>query len=124
MGRVMEPDGAVVLPQDNTFDLTLITRQLELNAEVLMEIMTKHAKKLMVENTGWIRLDDRKPPNDCYVLVAVWHHHKSHPMHHISIAKRMNSEWFDDHDEEPLLGKSCIVTHWMPLPDKPSKDDL
>lgn len=32
-----------VPPQDNAFDFTRLTRQLELNAEVLMDAMSKHA---------------------------------------------------------------------------------
>ena len=109
----------VVLPQYNTIDITPLARYLEQNAEELMQKMTEHYNKLMESRKEWISVEERMPPNDCYVLVAVWHHHKSYPMHHVSIGKRMNSEWFDDHNEEPLLGKSSIVTHWMPLPDKP-----
>lgn len=107
-------------PQDNTFDFTRLTRQLELNAEVLMERMSEHADKFLEERKGWIGVEDRLPPNDCYVLVAKWHEKEPHPMYFINIAKRMNQVWYDDHNEDELCGKWEKVTYWMPLPDKPS----
>lgn len=106
-------------PQDNTFDLTIITKHLKENAELLMQEMTAHASKLMNGPQGWLSVEDRLPPNDCYVLVAKWHGKEPHPMHFISIGKRINQVWYDDHNEEELCGKWEKVTHWMPLPDKP-----
>ena len=74
----------------------------------------------------WIKISDQKPPNDCYVLVAVYDSRSNVKMHFIRIASRMNDNWFDDHDgdsilydENSILYKDRFVTHWMPLPDKP-----
>lgn len=67
----------------------------------------------------WIKLEDRKPPNDVYVLVAHYHHHKTHPMYFIEIASRFNDQWVDNKDGEVINFKKSIITHWMPLPDAP-----
>lgn len=36
-------------PVDNTFDFTAITKQMRLNADILMQEMTEHAEKLKRE---------------------------------------------------------------------------
>jgi hypothetical protein len=70
---------------------------------------------------GWIKISDRKPPNNKYVLVAFYDSRPKVQMHFIQIAERLNDDWFDDHNGEKLLGKGQRVTHWMALPDKPQE---
>jgi hypothetical protein len=108
-------------PQDNTFDFTAVTKQMKLNAELLMQEMTAHASKLMNGPQGWINVEERLPPNSKYVLVAVYDAREKVCMHFIQIAERLNGDWFDGHNGDSILGKACRVTHWMPLPDKPEK---
>ncbi len=67
----------------------------------------------------WISIADKKPPNELYVLTAFYDGRPKVEMHFIRIACRMNDAWVDDHDGELLHPKWGIVTHWMPLPDKP-----
>lgn len=68
---------------------------------------------------NWIKIEDRKPPNDIYVLVAIYDRRPKVKMHFIQIAGRINDEW-EDYDRGELLDpKYGVVTHWMPLPDKP-----
>ena len=73
---------------------------------------------------SWIKVDDRKPPNDVYVLAAKYHRHKKSGFDSffVQIAKRMNDAWIDDHDGELLSPKDGLITHWMPLPDDPEKE--
>jgi Protein of unknown function (DUF551) len=71
--------------------------------------------------TDWINIEDRKPPNGAYVLVAVYDFRPKIQMHFIQIAERLHEDWFDDKDGERILGKNQKVTHWMPLPDKPEQ---
>jgi len=68
----------------------------------------------------WIKIDDRKPPNNKYVLVAFYDGRPKVQMHFIQIAERINEDWFDSHNGDPLLSKSQNVTHWMALPDVPN----
>lgn len=67
----------------------------------------------------WIKVTDRKPPNDHYVLVAVFDSRPKVQMYFIQIANRINDDWFSGDDGRSILGKGISVTHWMPLPDKP-----
>ena len=69
----------------------------------------------------WINIEERMPPQDTYVLVAYYDYRPKVKMHFIRIAKRFNTTWFDDHDEEELDIKYGYVTHWQLLPDKPTK---
>lgn len=68
----------------------------------------------------WIKIEDRKPPNDFYVLIAKFDHRPKVRMHFISIASRFGDQWIDDHDGEVIDTKYGYVTHWMPLPDLPA----
>lgn len=71
---------------------------------------------------SWISIEERKPPNDVYVLVAKYFKAKNHPigsMYFVQIASRMNDAWIDDHDGEVLKPRDGVITHWMPLPDAP-----
>lgn len=113
-----------VRPQDNTFDFKILTRQLELNAEVLMGRMTEHFTRLMQDRRKWISVEDRLPPNDCTVLIAIYDGRPKVEMFFIEMAGRMNQEWFYSSNGDIVTGKLRRVTHWMPLPDKPSKNDL
>jgi|GEM_PF-1292971 len=67
----------------------------------------------------WINVEDRLPPNDIYVLVCT--RHIKSEMNFVSICKRFNSTWLDDHNEEKVDHNKYIITHWMPVPDEPSK---
>ncbi len=67
----------------------------------------------------WISLEDRLPPQDVYVLVAVFDNRPKVQMYSLHISMRLGQAWFDDHNQDDLLGKGQIITHWMPLPDKP-----
>lgn len=69
----------------------------------------------------WISVEERKPPNDHYVLVAKFDGRPDVEMYFIRIAARMNDAWIDDKDGEILHPKYGHVTHWMPLPDAPEK---
>lgn len=69
--------------------------------------------------SNWIKIEDRKPPNDVYVIVASFYGRKNVKMYSIKIACRMNTQWVDDHNQEVLDPKYGIITHWMPLPDQP-----
>ena len=69
----------------------------------------------------WIKISDRKPPNGVYVLIANFDGRPKVEMHFISIAERLNDQWFDDKNGDVLNPKYGTVTHWMPLPDKPTE---
>jgi len=71
---------------------------------------------------NWIDVEERKPPNDHYVLVAIFDYRPKVEMHFLQIASRMNDAWIDDKDGELINMKSRKITHWMPLPDKPEKN--
>lgn len=67
----------------------------------------------------WIKVEDRLPPNTCYVLVALWDSREKVKMHSIMIAERINEGWFEGKDGMRINEKGHWVTHWMPLPDDP-----
>jgi hypothetical protein len=67
----------------------------------------------------WIEISDRLPPNDVYVLVCS--RHLKTGMNFVNICKRYNQKWLDDHNEEEIDGKNYHISHWMPVPDDPSK---
>lgn len=70
-------------------------------------------------STQWIKIEDRLPPNNVYVLVSKLDDRKGDFFVSIEIASRINEAWIDDHNGEILNPKYGRVTHWMPLPDKP-----
>ena len=67
----------------------------------------------------WIKIEDRKPPQDCYVLVARFDGRPNVNMFFLQIASRIGDSWIDDHDGELIPPKYGAVTHWMPLPETP-----
>jgi hypothetical protein len=67
----------------------------------------------------WIKISDKKPPNNHYVLVALYDSRPKVQMHFIQIAERMNDDWFSGDNGNSILGKGQTVTHWMTLPDTP-----
>ena len=69
----------------------------------------------------WIKIEDKKPPNGHYVIVALYDSRPKVEMYFIQNAERMNDEWFDGHNGDSILGKGRYVTHWMPKPDAPGK---
>ena len=72
----------------------------------------------------WIKIEERKPPNNVYVLIATYDGRPNVKMHFIQIACRLNDAWIDDHEGELLDSKYGVVTHWMPLPDKPEDGNI
>ena len=42
-------------------------------------------------------------------------------MNFVNICKRFNEKWLDDHNEEEIDVKRYYISHWMVLPDDPSK---
>lgn len=73
----------------------------------------------MTRGNEWISIEERKPPNDVYVLIARFDGRENVKMYFIQIAARMNDEWIDDYDHTIIKTKTGIVTHWMPLPEVP-----
>jgi uncharacterized protein DUF551 len=69
----------------------------------------------------WISIQERKPPNDVSVLIAKCDSRVKVKMYFIQIASRINDAWIDDHNGELIHPKYGTITHWMPLPDKPSE---
>lgn len=67
----------------------------------------------------WINIEDRKPPQDVYVLIAKFIHRSKVKMHFVQIASRFGNTWVDDKNGEHLNPKDGYVTHWMPLPEPP-----
>ena len=115
---------SVILRQDNMFDFARVAKQLEFNAEFLMGKMTKHFNKLMETRVGWIKNEDRLPPNDCSVLMAIYDGRPGVEMFFIGLGYRMNSSWYYGHDGSEIRGKGRRVTHWMALPDAPDRDGV
>ena len=72
----------------------------------------------------WIDVKKRLPPNDIYVLVAVWDGRSKTQMYSVCIKSRINKVWFDDANGDELDAKLGVVTHWMPCPDDPNEQRL
>ena len=72
---------------------------------------------------NWIRVDEKKPPQGTYVLVAVYDSRPKVHMYFRHIAERINENYFCACDGETVLGKCRQVTHWMPIPDSPNIDE-
>lgn len=70
-------------------------------------------------NNDWIKVDERKPPNGISVLVAKYDGRPKVEMFFIQIASRYNDAWIDGENGDIISPKYGIITHWMPLPDKP-----
>ena len=72
---------------------------------------------------NWINVKDRLPPNDVYVLVNIYDGRPKVSMNMIHIAARWDHIWIDDHNGDHYNPKYGTITHWMPLPDKPEKNN-
>lgn len=72
----------------------------------------------------WVDVKKRLPPNDIYVLVAVWFERVKTPCYSVCIKSRINKVWFDDADGDELHAEEGVVTHWMPCPDDPKQEEL
>jgi len=72
----------------------------------------------------WIDVEVRLPPNDAYVLVAVWDGRHKVGIFNVCIKSRINERWYDDANAEEHHPKWGKITHWMPLPDDPQRDAL
>lgn len=67
----------------------------------------------------WISIEERKPPNNIYVLVAIYDARPKVNMYFIHIAERINDRWFEDHNGYEIDHTYGIVKYWQPLPDYP-----
>ena len=67
----------------------------------------------------WIDIEERLPPQDVYVLIALYEDHKTGPFTHVQPACRYGYQWVDGKDGEEISLKRRRVTHWMPIPDPP-----
>ena len=48
---------------------------------------------------GWINLEERKPPNGVYVLIAVYDYRPNVKLYHVTIGSRLNNQWEDASNE-------------------------
>ncbi len=65
----------------------------------------------------WIDVEERKPPNDIYVLVSIYDGREKVKLSHVDIAARYGNDWVYDDEDKKVDPKYGYVTHWMPLPD-------
>lgn len=73
----------------------------------------------------WIRVQDKLPEEDIYVLVARWPTKEyDNPLYSIYIMNLMDGFWYDELEGEKLDPGYEIVTHWMSLPDHPKNEAL
>jgi len=84
-----------------------------------MNLALSSSKSQEKKMFDWIDINARLPPNDVYVLVC--NRHLKAEMNFVKIGKRFNGKWFDGHNEEEIEVKKYCITHWMVLPDDPSK---
>ena len=72
---------------------------------------------------NWIKIEERLPPQNVFVLIAHFDHRPKVQMYFISIAERIGEYWYEgkNGDEVTHGGKYGKVTHWMSLPDKPKE---
>lgn len=70
----------------------------------------------------WIKVEDKLPPNGTYVLVANYDNRPKVQMYFIMIAERINEGWYDGNNGDSIRSRGEVVTHWMPLPDKPKAE--
>jgi hypothetical protein len=93
--------------------------------KAVKEISDNHRKIIddwCIENKmNWIKVSERLPPNNHYVLVIIYDDRPKVKMNFIQIAERMNDSWYDDYNGESILDKGRTVTHWMSLPDMPKE---
>lgn len=68
----------------------------------------------------WINVNDNYPPNGLMVLAIMYDPRPTVEMEFIILTTRFNDEWRDE-NLEVLKSKWGYVTHWMLLPDVPSK---
>lgn len=69
----------------------------------------------------WIKIEDRLPPQNVFVLIAKFDYRPKSQMYFIGIAERIGEYWYEGKDGDEITegGKYGKVTHWMALPDKP-----
>lgn len=105
----------VSLPQYNTIDLAPIFRELDTNAEVLMERMTEHYNKLMEGKKEWISTKERYPSDDQTVFVI------NNKVQMLPIKAYYCEAWDEFMSLENGDGTNhpLSITHWMELPGKP-----
>lgn len=69
--------------------------------------------------TEWIKVEDKLPPQNTFVLIAKFDYRPKVEMYFIEIAYRLGKSWFREEAEITSNGKYGKITHWMPLPDAP-----
>lgn len=74
--------------------------------------------------TNWIEIEQRKPPQNTRVLIAVYDGREKVKMHFIDFGFRLGKAWFREcsckGEDIEVCSKYGYVTHWMPLPDMPT----
>jgi len=73
----------------------------------------------------WISVEDRLPEKEVSVLIFVPSHNKMHTAE-LCKWKIFCSSWhisFGKHAHDPLVFGQREVSHWMPLPNPPEKDE-
>lgn len=70
----------------------------------------------------WISVEERLPPNDICVLVAIFDYRPKVEMYFHGMGCRYNHMWTCHSDGKDLEGKGRKITHWYVLPDLPKVD--
>lgn len=93
----------------------------EANAEILRRL--NEAEILRRMGDGWVSVEYGLPDTDGEYLVL---HEGEQEIARFRATKRMVRVWSDSREYHPDYGESDIskeVTHWMPLPPTPPKED-
>mgnify|MGYP001611057392 CR=1 FL=1 len=119
-----------VSPQDNTFDLDIVIKQLrkKLDEELfdrdrvieqLRKSMRDEFHDFMNKKNGWISVKDTPPSRDVPILVYG-------DVFHFPVSVRWKEDgtygepgFFQEGDEDDI--KEDDISHWMPLPEAPSE---
>lgn len=91
------------------------------NAERMLNFWDEFHKR----KSRWVKVEDRLPTPDEYdwVLVNVkFDEDGTYGVPHI--AEYRNGEWWGYFDDVPLTELGETVTHWMPLPEYPERDEI
>ncbi len=82
------------------------------------ERVTAIENKLDMRKMDWVKVEERLPPQNVYVLVAHYDCHPKVRMYFVQIAERVGRFWYDNYDGKEITQKGArgLITHWMPLP--------
>lgn len=76
---------------------------------------------LQTQMPKWISVEERLPPNDVTVFICIYDGRPKVQMEFLTIGIRINETWCEGENKTPRSSKYGTVTHWMCLPDLPSK---